>query len=51
MKILLIFPALFQKNAGEIDRMIQGGESLEGKKIAIAKIIIKDAVYFEENDG
>lgn len=44
------FPALFERNAGEIDRIIQEGESLDGKKIAIAKIVVKDAVYFEEKD-
>ena len=44
------FPELFQKNAGELDRIIRENESLEGKKLAVAKIVVKNAVYPEEKD-
>ena len=45
------FPALFKKNAAEFDRIVSENESLEGKKLAVAKIVVKDAVYPEEENG
>ena len=45
------FPALFKKNAGEFDRIVAENQSLEGKKLAVAKIVVKDAVYPEEENG
>ena len=45
------FPALFKKNAAEFDRIVSGNEPLDGKKLAVAKIVVKDAVYpAEENE-
>jgi radical SAM protein with 4Fe4S-binding SPASM domain len=41
------FPELFEKNKTELDRIIQNNEPLTDKKLAVAKIVVKDIAYGE----